>query len=152
MRSTKAKPPTASLNALLTVLNVALLVTLTVLASTGVFKGHRGIDGVNGTDGEAGPPGATGPPGASGSSSPEAFSVSLLAPYVFSTLFYEPLNNFTATVYTDAFPDISPRMLFTDLTASTLNLATGIFTVGANGTYAINFSQFIPANPCAILF
>lgn len=145
----KPKPPGASLNTLLFVLNVATLVTLVTLASTGVFKGQRGV---NGTIGETGPPGPAGADGASAFNTLEAFSVSLQAPYVFSTAFYEPINNFTATVYTDAFPDISPRTLFVDVTASTFNLAMGIFTVGANGTYVINFSQLIQAGSCSITF
>lgn len=149
----RKKSTSGSLSTVLFVLNVAALATLISLASSGVFNGKSCKPCVNGTAGEAGPPGPQGPAGASASSSPESFSVSLRAPYVFSTTtVYEPINNFTATVDTDAFPDVSPRTLFLDLTASTFNLGTGIFTVGANGTYTINFSQIMDAGACSITF
>lgn len=138
------------------VVSALLMVTGIVLLSlhlSGVFKGSRGPAGpagINGTDGAAGPPGPAGVDGAG--TTPEAFAVTLNAPYVFSTNFYEPITNLTATVFTDGFPDVSPRTFFVDVTTSTMNLATGVFTVGATGTYFVSFTHLFSASGCSPSF
>lgn len=115
-------------------------VTLVILHAAGVFKGEQGQPGVNGTNGVNGT-------GSSGSSyATEAFSVALRSPFVFNSGgVYEPITNFTSTVDTDFFPDVAPSTLFLNLNTDSMNMATGVYTVGLGGVYVVTFPLAIDA-------
>lgn len=134
MRTTKVKPSSVNLNALLFVLNVAALATLATLSATGVFKGEQGRRGVIGFPGY-------------GSNTSESFAVAYAGGLVLDTVDVpEVVTNWTDTVDTLAYPDFSPRALFRALTYGSFNLNTGTFTVGVNGTYRISFQQSVQGN------
>lgn len=133
----KVKSPMPAFTSIMFVVSFAMLVvgiTLVSLAASGAFEGGMGPRGFNGSTGATGPSGGYG--------SPEAFSVAMRGVFTYTnTSAYETITNWTDVVDTIAFPESTPRQLFQNLTTGTLNLATGVFTVGSAGVYQFLFPQ-----------
>jgi hypothetical protein len=118
------KYPKVDTSLLLSLIALAGTLTLVALTASGVMRGPRGICPVCNVS--------------------ESFSIAYNGGMTLSTSnVFVNVINWTATVDTLAFPDVPPAVLFTDLMSGTLDLATGTFTVGAPGVYAVEFNSYL---------
>jgi hypothetical protein len=92
---------------------------------------------------EGGIVGPTGPAGPSGVVSPESFMIALDSNFDTIGLGFEPITvGFTDTVDTGTFTAYAPENLYQNLTAGSLNLSTGEFTVGTTGEYDYHLTVY----------